>query len=64
LSEFSQLSSQLCVCLSLLLAELGSCRIAHSSITLCSDLFCKSSTTSTQTPDLGVLVNLALLLIG
>jgi hypothetical protein len=64
LSEFSQLSSQLCVRLSLLLAEFGSGRVAHSSITPCSDLFCKSSTTSTQTPDLGVLVNLALLLIG
>jgi hypothetical protein len=63
LSEFSQLSIQLCVRLSLLLAEFGSGRVAHSSITLFADLFCKSSATSTQTPDLRVLVNFALLLI-
>jgi hypothetical protein len=63
LSEFSQLPSQLYIRLSLLLAEFGSRCVAHSSITPLVNLFCKSSAAFTQTPDLRVSVNFALLLI-
>jgi hypothetical protein len=63
LSKFSQLSSQLCVRLSLLLAEFASCRVAHTSTTPFADLFCKSFATFTQTPDLWVSVDFELLLI-